>query len=77
MAIYPNYIIPRGIKVRDECDTPTLTEMDELYYDYNTNCYRSKVQDAENQRLRDELLGREEKRKKGLKSIVGYFYKQR
>lgn len=52
------------------------TEIDEVSYDPATMTYRTRSQQVEINRLRDELVKKSEKRKQDIKSIIGYYYKR-
>ena len=67
---------PRVISGYD-FDTPTVTEYDEVVFDYRTNRYLTLSQQKEIYALQDEIKKQKEEKKQKLKNIIGYFYKKR
>lgn len=51
-------------------------EYDEIIYDYNTNSYKTRSQQIEILKLREELKEKEKQKKADLKNIIGYYYKR-
>jgi len=73
LPIIPEPKIMKG----DEFDKTSVMEYDEIMFDPRTNRYLTLFQQKEINNLKKEL---EEKKKacdKSIKSIIGYFYKER
>jgi len=71
-------IIPES-KVRSGYDfyQPSEMEYDEVIFDPRTNRYLTLSQQNEIEKLKKELEEKQKDRNEKLKSIIGYFYKNR
>ena len=70
-------IIPApSVRSGHDFDTPTVTEYDEVIFDYRTNRYLTLSQQKEIYALQDELKKQNEEKKMKLKNIIGYYYKR-
>ena len=56
---------------------PDQIQYDEAYYDYQTATYRTRSQDVQIQRLKEELEEKKRSDRDKVKSIIGYFFKRR
>lgn len=67
---------PPRVRSSHDFDSPTITEYDEVIFDYNTNRYLTLSQQKEIYMLQDELKKQKEDKKRKLKNIIGYYYKR-